>query len=224
VSELPGNLNGRGLTRHYHDLEPDERFRLVLSADARDDDRERERLVTTCPVLGYTMSDARYLDRIDASNDMAVAVALQLGPQLAQAKMLEAGGELVARTIRATAELAVALATGEDSRPGPAEATSEAEPEPDAGEDSPPDAPMVRATAEVSAKLRSEAAAVYEAFAKVCRDEMGLEPAIVLRAHLGPLHVAMLGLEALDGVKPDKAAMRQWHEMFERTWRRRVGG
>jgi hypothetical protein len=229
VSETPRGLNGRGLSRHYGELDPAERFRLVLAAGACDDHRERDRLVATCPRFGYRMSDAAYLDRVDASRDAALAVVLQLSPQLAQAKMLEVMGELVEGAFRATAELAVALAapdgTPEKCDPAlDAEAEAEAETVPDGTPDEVGDAPIVRTAAGASAQLRSEAAAVYEAFAKVCRDEMGLEPDVVMQAHLGPLHVAMLGLDALDGVKPDKAHLADWHEMFRRKWRERVGG
>ena len=53
---------------------------------------------------------------------------------------------------------------------------------------------------------------------------MRLEPDVVLAAHLGPEMVATLRLDELDGVKPDKAALKAWRELLERTWRRRTAG
>ena len=46
-----------GLARHYDVLTPEERFRLLLQAFARDDRAEVDRLDRTCPSKTYTMSD-----------------------------------------------------------------------------------------------------------------------------------------------------------------------
>jgi hypothetical protein len=42
-------------------------------------------------------------------------------------------------------------------------------------------------------------------------------------AFLGPLHHDALGLDQLDGAKPDKAALGEWRSLFRRKWREEVG-
>jgi hypothetical protein len=58
-------------------------------------------------------------------------------------------------------------------------------------------------------------------FARSAAKEMGLDPELVLRAHLGPL-VDQLELEELDAVKPDRNACAAWGEVFTGVWRKRV--
>jgi hypothetical protein len=202
VTELPRHVNGRGLARHYDQLRGHERVRLVLEARARDDEREAGRLVASCPMVRGRFGDPTYTDRFEASADLAVAVALHLAPRMAQVRMLAVTGDLVARAMTAGAAVAsdkAGEAVDEAARPV-----------------------FVDAFDTAAGQLRAEAAAVLQAFGDVCRQEMRLEPDTVLRAHLGPPLVDMLGLDELDA-KPDKTALRQWRELFERTWRRRLG-
>ena len=49
--------------RLYHQLTPEERFRLDVLALARGDEEESERLVATCPHRRYTMRDQRFVER-----------------------------------------------------------------------------------------------------------------------------------------------------------------
>jgi hypothetical protein len=204
VSELPRHLNGKGLVGRYHELRPEERFRLVTTAGARDDERELERLVSTCPMLTYRITDPAYLDRVDASRQLAVAVALELGPRLAHVRMLETVRELLLKS-QVALEILAAEAAGDavDDEELLARAA---------------DWSLLEALAQADGQIRAGAAAVYEAFARVCRQEMGLEPEVVLRAHVGPLD-----LDVLEGTKPAKAELADWHELFERQWRKRVG-
>jgi hypothetical protein len=189
------------LRNRYASLAPDERFRAALEAAARDDLDERESLVATCPQKTYRMPDVAFLDRIDASRELAFAVALELGRHLAQARMLDAVRGLLLAVHDAAAEI--------DEDHGPTVSR-------------PPDRPLLKALERGSSEVRSRAAAVFEGFAAVCRDQLQLDPQTVLRAHLGDLHVGMLGLEQLDGAKPDRAALRDWRELFARKWRERV--
>jgi hypothetical protein len=53
----------------------------------------------------------------------------------------------------------------------------------------------------------SREATVFEAFAAACRDQLGLDPETVLRAHLGELDAGMLGLDQLEETKPDKGML-----------------
>jgi hypothetical protein len=88
--------NGNALAHRYPLLEPDERFRLALEAAARGDDVERERLVASCPMVALEASDPFYLDRVEASRELATAAVLELGPIAAQLRLLGVICELVA--------------------------------------------------------------------------------------------------------------------------------
>jgi hypothetical protein len=80
VTELPRHLSGKGLVRHYDELDPEERFRFAIEARARGDRRELKRLADTCPMKCFRISDPADMDRVDASRDIATALALDLGP------------------------------------------------------------------------------------------------------------------------------------------------
>jgi hypothetical protein len=205
---LLSGMSDRAVARHYRDLDPAERFRLALEAEAREDARELERLVQTCPRLLYKMDDAAFTDRVDAARTMAVAVALDLGPRLVKLRMLEAVRETLPRAVALGVDVGV-------EEPG--ELTPEAI-EGIVGET------LGRAFDRVEEHLRSEAAAVLEGFARVCRDEMRVEPETVLRATLGPLYLGMLAIDRLAGAKPDTAQLKDWHAMFARKWAQRVCG
>jgi hypothetical protein len=181
--------NGNALAHRYGLLEPNERFRLALEAESRGDDLERERLVASCPVEKVRSSDPAYLDLVEASRELAVAVALELGPMAAQLLMLEVTNEFVGRAERAVSD----------------EADT---------------SPLMRAFDVAADELRADGAAVVEAFAAVCRRRMRLEPEAVLRAHLGP-YAERLDLDEFQRAKPDKAAVRQWREVFQAHWARR---
>jgi hypothetical protein len=201
---------GARLAAHYDRLEPEERFRAALEAAAREDYDERGRLVDSCPRLTYEMSDVGFLDRVDASRDMALAVALDLGPRLAQLRLTAAVREALPHAVALGVDFSAA-ATGDDALT-PEEVCEIV------GETT------ARAFDAAEAILRSQAAAVLAAFSAVCRDGLGLDPECVLRAHLGPLLVEQLGLDQLDGAKPDREALAAWREMLARKWAERVGG
>jgi hypothetical protein len=181
--------NGNGLAHRYGLLEPDERFRLALEAQARGDDVERERLAASCPMVALRLSDPDYLDRVKASHDLGLAVALELGPIAAQLRMLEVTSELIAHAGRA-------LSDGAD------------------------ESPVLSAFATAADELRAYAAAVFQAFAGVCRKQLRLEPEVVLAAHLGP-YVERFDLVSLKNAKPDRAAVRHWQDVYEAHWGRR---
>jgi hypothetical protein len=179
LSEMPRSLNWRALSRHYYELDGTERFRLALEAAARDDERERERLRDTAPMRRYKITDPAYMDRVDASRQLAVTFALFALP--------------------ASAELHGWLRCARDHL----------------HEGSPVDA----VPADVLARM-ADVSACYAAFGRVCREEMGLEPGAVLRAHLDPLvnvnHLEKL--EDLGGAALDPAAVERWAEVFRQGW------
>ena len=71
----------------------------------------------------------------------------------------------------------------------------------------------------------ARAAAVWHAFAAVCRNEMGLELRTVVAAYYGAgfveLHSA--DFDRLDAAKPDRVALADWRELYAREWRERNG-
>jgi hypothetical protein len=148
-------------------------------------------LVESCPSRRYTITDPAFSDRCEASRDLAIVVALDLAPRLAQLRLLAATRELVDRALAAGIEREV---QGDDS-------------------------PLIRAFCQVEGELRSEAATILAGFAAVCRGELRLEPETVLCAHLGPL-VDQLGLGELEGVKPDKAALAAQKKVFAQRFTR----
>jgi hypothetical protein len=213
------SVKQNGIIHRYDRLEPEERFRATVEAAARGDERERERLVATCPRKDYRMSDADYLDRVDASRDMALGVALAITPELAQARLLAVVSDLTAQTLAATMACHVLADARRNADPDAALGDFDAA----LAEELPKaqDTPVYHAIETARAGQLAKAAAAWTAFSEVCRDELGVEPAVVLTAHLGEEFVAEIGLDQLDGVKPSKSA-DQWREVFRRG--ARVGG
>jgi hypothetical protein len=211
--------NDNGLSHRYHLLEPHERFRAALEAAARGDDRERQRLVDTCPQRTYRMTDADYLDRVDASRDLALGVVIAIAPDLAQARMLTPIAELTAQAVAVTMACHVLADVRRDADPDKVVTDFDAA----VAQELPKakDTPMYRGLETVRAEQLAKAAAAYTAFSEVCRDELGVEPTVVLAAHVGEAFVAELGLDQLDGVKPGKF-VDKWREVFRRS--ARVGG
>jgi len=200
------SVRGNRIVHRYDRLQPEERFRLVLEASARDDERERERLVSTCPYGHYRMSDAAYMDRVDASRDMAFAVAIELGPRLAQLRLTGAIRGALPVLVGIGVDVGAAASGG--LMPDEVRAVV--------------DESLGKAFNEAESLIRSQAAAALVGFERVCKIEMRLDAGTVLLAHLGPLHVAQLGLEQLEGVKPDRREVADWQETLTRKWRERI--
>jgi hypothetical protein len=79
-----------GLAKLYDRLTPEERFRLYIEAIARGDEEEWRNLEKSCPRLVYEMNDQAYEDRVRASEEVTLAVCLDLAPRVAKLKMLMA--------------------------------------------------------------------------------------------------------------------------------------
>jgi len=61
-------------TAVYQTLSPAERIRATISAIARDDDHEIEKLAETCPRKTYTQPDAAFLDALQKLQTLSLAV------------------------------------------------------------------------------------------------------------------------------------------------------
>ncbi len=83
-------MSKNGLHRHYDRLDAQERFRLDVLAMAREDTRESERLVSSCPRLTYTMNDAGFVERWRGAIEITLRIYIPLGEQLAKLQMIDA--------------------------------------------------------------------------------------------------------------------------------------
>jgi len=88
-------VSSKGLHRHYDRLDADERFRLDVLATARDDSRESERLVSSCPRFSYTMNDVGFAERWRSAIEITLRVYVPLGEQLAKLQMVDAFGVFI---------------------------------------------------------------------------------------------------------------------------------
>jgi hypothetical protein len=79
----------KGLQRHYDRLEADERFRLDVLAMAREDSRESERLVSSCPRFSYTMNEMGFVERWRSAIEMTLRIFIPLEQQLAKLQMID---------------------------------------------------------------------------------------------------------------------------------------
>jgi hypothetical protein len=83
-------MSKNGLHRHYDRLEADERFRLDVLAMAREDSRESERLVSSCPRLSYVMNEMGFVERWRSAIEMTLRIYIPLGEQLAKLQLVDA--------------------------------------------------------------------------------------------------------------------------------------
>lgn len=83
-------MSKNGLHRHYDRLDAQERFRLDVLAMAREDSRESERLVSSCPRSTYVMNDVGFVERWRSATEMTLRIYIPLGEQLAKLQMIDA--------------------------------------------------------------------------------------------------------------------------------------
>ena len=83
-------MSKKGLHKHYDRLTPEERFRLDVLAMAREDTRESERLVSSCPRFSYTMNEVGFVERWRSAIEITLRVYIPLGEQLAKLQMIDA--------------------------------------------------------------------------------------------------------------------------------------
>ena len=75
---------------HYDRLDAEERFRLDVLATAREDTRESERLVSSCPRFSYTMNEMGFVERWRSAIEITLRIYIPLGEQLAKLQMVDA--------------------------------------------------------------------------------------------------------------------------------------
>ena len=227
-------MKTHALARLYDRLEPDERFRLVVQALARGDRAEADRLGRACPVKRYAISDPRYADRLELSDELTLVVLLELVPKLTKLRMVEVFrmlsdflGELDEHTAMLAyvegLEAGWRAAGGEGERPPEAMAEGALDRLVARGADV--RAHYQRMCDGLAAELAADARPARDGFAAFCRDELGLEPEALIAAWMRP---ALALLEehraALDAAECDPEARDALATVLGVAWRRRALG
>jgi hypothetical protein len=211
-----------GLDRLYDRLTPAERFRLDLEAHARGDERESRRLVDSCPIRTYNMTDWAFSGRWQTTTEIVLALAVDLGQHVSRLNMIDAIREALPYT-RVVFHNAADSAYLEGHEAGSRYAWKRAgldgdppgwEPLDEEGEDADAEEfdPAVDEALEATGKKIEEldimpglltrlerattesAWTIWEAFASFAREELQVEPEKLLKAIFEP---ALAGVEDL---------------------------
>ena len=83
-------MSKNGMHKHYDRLDAEERFRLDVLATAREDSRESERLLASCPRFSYVMNEMGFVERWRSAIEMTLRIYIPLGEQLAKFGMIDA--------------------------------------------------------------------------------------------------------------------------------------
>ena len=73
-------MKKNGLGKLYDRLTPKERFKLVVEAEIRGDNKEFGQLVRSAPRYTYEQVDLAYTDLMKASRDLTWTICLDLPP------------------------------------------------------------------------------------------------------------------------------------------------
>jgi hypothetical protein len=242
----------RGLASMYDRLTPEERFRLVVEALAREDEREVERLANTCPRKVYVMSDLAFGERLRASDLIVSHVYADLMGVLSALRTIEAYKEaietyeelLFSSFERATEEAALSFHRGWDAgcdhawqvagKHGPFPWNDKANLierakemakriKAQSGSETNGDARQ-ETLEEVGEALSVQAQTTWEAFTRFCHKQLGLEPETALRVCF-PLAfgVSEQLREVVGSARADPVLLEDYEAMLSCVWRELVG-
>jgi len=227
-----------GLGKFYDAFTPAERFQLVIEALARGDEQEVRRLVRSCPHHTYTIIDAAYTDRMHTADSIVQAVALDLGPRITKAKMIESFEEALLSTYNSCANEVLAAyflahragamwawkkagmegGPPKDIEDGEHAQTQTALLEARIQEDSEIVTSMLK---KFKLKVATEALAMWEAFSTFCREELGLEPEKPITVFFAPLLSEVEDLLYMtEGVEVDQADIDRYRQLIRSGWQR----
>ena len=184
------------LGKLYDRLTPSERFRLDVEAHARGDEAESRRLVDSCPIRNYNMTDWAFSGRWQTTTEIVLAVCVELSQYMSRLNMIDAIRETLPYVhIVYHNEMDSAYLSGHEagSRYACKRAGMEGDPPGWAplGEDGEStDAEDFEATDErleeadimlelltrLEEKTTQEAWTLFEAFSSFCREELEVEP------------------------------------------------
>ena len=232
-----------GLGKLYDRLTPEERFRLVVEAEARGDERETEWLVRSAPRYTYEEADPAYTGLARASKDLTWAVYLDLLPRLAQVQIARAFAEILPRVCGAFAKDARASYLSgrrEGAQRAWRAAGKEGDSPEESGEDgSEGDETLQRMTArmewasvsfaglaqDLELEIATDAQALWEAFATFCREELGTEPKKLVKLWFEAALPEIEELERLtEGVEVDTEKLEENKALLEDGWSKLVKG
>jgi hypothetical protein len=235
-----------GLGKFYDRLTPNERFRLVVEAQARGDMDECLRLTESCPRNNYTMRDVAYETLVRASEEMVMVLCLDLAPRLAKIRILRAIHEGLPY-IRITCLGAAHAAYFGGERAGMRLAWEAAgmegnPPEPDEGnagylatiEDTLDEITariekdydrFIALLTEPKVRLSEEARAIWEAFSRFSHNDLGLEPKKLVRMWFEPALSEIDELERLTkDIDLDGQKVEENEILLRNYWSKLVGG
>jgi hypothetical protein len=242
----------RNLAHMYDRLTSEERFRLVVEAFAREDQREVERFSNTCPRKVYEMNDLAFSSRLTASDLIVSRVYAELVEALSTLRAIEACREAVeayeellySSLERATEEAALSFHQGWDAGCDHAwEVAGKHGPFPwnvkgnlseraqemaqrirdQSGSEASDDASQ-ETLEKVGDALSVRAQTIWVAFSRFCHEQLGLKPETALRACF-PLAFGLPEQlsEAVGSVRADPVLLEDYEAMLNRAWRELVG-
>jgi hypothetical protein len=242
----------RGLGSMYDRLTPEERFRLVVEAFAREDQREAERLSGTCPRKAYEMNDLAFVERVRAGDLIVSHIYAELMEVLGALRTIEVYKEAIQTYEEAlfssldwtVEEAALSYYQGWDAgcdhawqaagKHGPFPWNDKA----NLNERAKEMAKRIKAESQSQASdgshedtlekvgeaLKVRALTIWEAFSRFCREQTGLEPETVLRACFLPaLRLPEELGEAVESTRVDPTLLEDYEAMLVHTWRELVG-
>jgi hypothetical protein len=237
-------MKGDGLKKLYDRLAPEERFRLVIEAEARGDEEESRRLVQSAPRYTYTDADLDYINRLRASQELTMAVCLDLAPPLARVRMVEGFSAALPLAYNACIKEAhFAYLDGREAglKEGlGAAGTKGGFPDADQEGDNPDieealdrithriegaSKRFLRRLEELELEIAAEARVLWEAFSKFSREELGLEPKKLVKMWFEPALSEIEELERLtDGIELGREKVEDNEALLKSGWSKLVSG
>ena len=214
----------KGLDKLYDRLTPSERFRLDVEAQARGDEAESRRLVDSCPMRNYNMTDWAFSGRWQTTTEIVLAVCVDLSQYMSRLNMIDAIRETLpyARVVYHNEMDSAYLSgheagsryawerAGMDGDPpgwGPLDEDGESTDAEDfdAAIDAELEAKgarleeadiMPELLSRLEEKTTQEAWTLFEAFSSFCREELEVEPEKVTKALFEPIVARFEDLKA----------------------------
>ena len=232
-------MKQNSLGKLYDRFTPEERFRLVIEAQARGDEEETRRLVRSCPRHNYTMTEAAYSDRMITIGALVQAVALDLVPRIARAKTIAGFEEALPFTYNSCANEAV-MSYLDGHKGGVQWAWERASaslagepPEPEDEEYDEAELHLIESRIHAASErfigmleklkleVATEARAMWEAFVLFCREELGLEPEKPVRVFFVPLLSEIEDLLRItEGAEVEQERINSYREVIRNGWLR----
>lgn len=199
----------RRLERAYENLTANERFRLVVAAEARSDDADVDRLLRSCPVVTQRLNDPAFSDRLECAFELTTAIVATLFTVTRNLDGVEAVGQ---------AAKIFFLAAADEAESEAFRITGTLQPSiRHVG------IPVRRRFARLLRRLRTtlhtEGASIAHAFANFCHDELELDPREMLTA-VDPETVALF--DRFVGFSPDADQVESIRSQLSRRLAERI--